>query len=102
MGLAMTENMLAAKLPLTVWNRTASKCDAIKALGAKVAATPQELFEQSDLVYVMFDTPASATSWWSENAKFASGKMVVDCATLGVDAMVKIAGMVTAAGGKFL
>mmetsp|Transcript_84253 Transcript_84253/g.132691 ORF Transcript_84253/g.132691 Transcript_84253/m.132691 type:complete len:425 (-) Transcript_84253:194-1468(-) len=102
MGEAMTANMLAAKLPLTVWNRSPEKCEPIKALGAKVAATPQEVFEQSDIVYVMLSTPEAAKSWWSENAKFATGKMVVDCATLGVEAMVHIAGLVTGAGGKFL
>jgi 3-hydroxyisobutyrate dehydrogenase-like beta-hydroxyacid dehydrogenase len=102
MGEAMTANMLAAKLPLIVWNRSAEKCEPIKALGAEVAGTPQEVFEKSDVVYVMLSTPEAAKSWWSENAKFASGKMVVDCATLGVEAMVHIAGLVTAAGGKFL
>lgn len=102
MGEAMTANMLAAKLPLIVWNRSAEKCEPIKALGAKVAATPQEVFEQSDVVYVMLSTPDAAKSWWSENAKFATGKMVIDCATLGVDAMVYIAGLVIGAGGKFL
>lgn len=98
----MTTNMLAAKLPLTVWNRTPEKCEPIKALGAQVASTPQEVFEKSDIVYVMLSTPEVAKAWWSENAKFSAGKMVVDCATLGVDAMVYIAGLVTGAGGKFL
>merc|ERR1719356_1773553 len=94
--------MLAAKLPLTIWNRTPEKCEPIKALGAEVAATPQEVFEKSDIVYVMLSTPDVAKAWWSENAKFSTGKMVIDCATLGVETMVYISGLVTGAGGKFL
>lgn len=98
----MTTNMLAAGFKLTVWNRTAAKCDPIKELGAAVAATPKDVFDQSDIVFVMLSTPDAAMEWWTENAVHAKGKSVIDCATLGADCMIKIGDMVTAAGGKFL
>jgi len=102
MGEAMTTNMLAAGLSLTVWNRTAAKCEPIGALGAKVAATPEEVFANSDIIFVMLSTPAAAREWWDANYKLAAGKMVLDCATLGVEPMQYINGLVTSVGGKFL
>lgn len=40
MGLPMATRLLQAGHPLTAWNRTASKADALVELGAVVAATP--------------------------------------------------------------
>jgi 3-hydroxyisobutyrate dehydrogenase-like beta-hydroxyacid dehydrogenase len=102
MGEAMTTNMLSAGLNVKVWNRTSSKCDPIKALGASVGATSKEIFDQSDVIFVMLSTPAAAMEFWTENAKHAKGKIVVDCATLGADCMATIGEKVSAAGGKFL
>lgn len=102
MGEAMTTNLLAAGLDLTVWNRTAAKCDPIKALGAKVAEAPKELFEACDIVFVMLSTPEAARAWWAENAQYAKDKIIVDCATLGSETMIHIGGLVVAAGGHFV
>lgn len=102
MGEVMTANLLAGGFKLTVWNRTAAKCDPIKALGASVGTTPKEVFDQSDIVFVMLSTPDAAMEWWTENAVHANGKTVIDCATLGAECMIKVGDMVTSAGGKFL
>ncbi|MFC0597239.1 NAD(P)-dependent oxidoreductase [Streptomyces palmae] len=50
MGQAMTRSLLAAGHPVTVWNRTASRADGVVAEGARLAATPAEAVEASDLV----------------------------------------------------
>jgi 3-hydroxyisobutyrate dehydrogenase-like beta-hydroxyacid dehydrogenase len=42
MGTALARAWLAAGHPLTVWNRTRAKADALGAEGARVAATPAE------------------------------------------------------------
>eukprot|EP00931_Biecheleriopsis_adriatica_P092998 TRINITY_DN66747_c0_g1_i1.p1 TRINITY_DN66747_c0_g1~~TRINITY_DN66747_c0_g1_i1.p1 ORF type:complete len:309 (-),score=72.46 TRINITY_DN66747_c0_g1_i1:25-900(-) len=102
MGEAMTANMLAAGLQLTVWNRTSAKCEPIEKLGASVGASPKEVFDQSDVIFVMLSTPDAAMEFWRDQVCHTKGKTVVDCATLGADCMVKIGEMVAAAGGKFL
>ncbi len=43
MGSAMAANLLKAGFQVTVWNRTAGKCDALREQGAKVAASPADL-----------------------------------------------------------
>jgi len=43
MGSAMANNLLGAGFQVTVWNRTASKCDALKEKGAAVADSPKAM-----------------------------------------------------------
>jgi 3-hydroxyisobutyrate dehydrogenase-like beta-hydroxyacid dehydrogenase len=55
MGTPMARRLLAAGLPLTVWNRTASKAQALGAEGAQVAATPAEAVRHADVVITMLE-----------------------------------------------
>nr|WP_291498862.1 NAD(P)-dependent oxidoreductase [Desulfocurvus sp.] len=57
MGRAMAENVLRAGFPLTVYNRTPDKAAILAELGARVAATPRELAEASDVVVAMLSGP---------------------------------------------
>ncbi|GAA3142206.1 NAD(P)-binding domain-containing protein [Planomonospora alba] len=50
MGQALARAFLDAGHPTTVWNRTASRADALAARGAAVAATPAEAVAASPLV----------------------------------------------------
>ncbi|GAA3492372.1 NAD(P)-dependent oxidoreductase [Streptomyces cremeus] len=52
MGQALARAFLAAGHPTTVWNRTASRADAVVAEGAVLAASPAEAVRASDLVVV--------------------------------------------------
>ncbi len=53
MGNPMAKNILKAGFHLTVYNRTSSKTNELKKLGADVAKTPQELAKQSDAIIIM-------------------------------------------------
>lgn len=55
MGTPMAHRLLAAGYPLTVWNRTRAKADALASLGARVAATPAEAVAQADVVLTMLE-----------------------------------------------
>ncbi|MCX6643456.1 MAG: NAD(P)-dependent oxidoreductase [Candidatus Bathyarchaeota archaeon] len=46
----MSMNILKAGFPLTVWNRTASRTEPLAKAGAKVAKSPKEVAEKSDIV----------------------------------------------------
>ncbi|MFS0828219.1 NAD(P)-dependent oxidoreductase [Pseudomonas phoenicis] len=50
MGLPMCKRLLAAGYPLTVWNRSPRKCDALLAAGARLAGTPAQLCQEADIV----------------------------------------------------
>ncbi len=58
MGKPMGKNVLKAGFPLTVWNRTISRAEELKALGARVASSPKEVAEHSDIIITMVsDSP---------------------------------------------
>ncbi len=58
MGKPMGKNVLKAGFPLTVWNRTISRAEELKELGARVANSPKEVAENSDIIITMVsDSP---------------------------------------------
>lgn len=109
MGEAMVGNLLKAGHKVTIWNRSPEKCEPLRALAQElegcvcaVANSPQEVFENSDIIIVMLSTPDVARAWWAENAQFAVGKIVADCATLGPPTMQYIAGLLQPLDVQFL
>jgi 3-hydroxyisobutyrate dehydrogenase len=53
MGGPMALNLAKAGTPLVVWNRSADKCDPLRAAGAKVAISPAEVFDEARVVLLM-------------------------------------------------
>jgi 3-hydroxyisobutyrate dehydrogenase len=53
MGSGMSMNILKAGFPLTVWNRTSSRAEPLAKAGARVAASPKDVAENSDIVIDM-------------------------------------------------
>ena len=53
MGGPMALNLAGAGTPLVVWNRSADKCDPLRAAGAKVAGSPAEVFDEARVVLLM-------------------------------------------------
>jgi 3-hydroxyisobutyrate dehydrogenase-like beta-hydroxyacid dehydrogenase len=92
--------------PLVVWNRTGSKCTALKEkFPDKVIVikdTAKEVVQACAITYSMLSTPEAAKIVFEGDsgvlAGVAAGKSIVDCATLaeadmkGMDAAVKAAG----------
>ena len=53
MGEPMALNLAKAGTRLAVWNRSIGKCDALRAAGARVAASAAEVFKQAPIVILM-------------------------------------------------
>jgi 3-hydroxyisobutyrate dehydrogenase-like beta-hydroxyacid dehydrogenase len=53
MGAAMSPNLIKAGHELTVYNRTASRCEGVRQLGAAVAATPGEAASGAEALITM-------------------------------------------------
>ncbi|KAA0152326.1 hypothetical protein FNF27_01702 [Cafeteria roenbergensis] len=62
MGSPMCQHLMDAGYSATVYNRTASKCDGLAAAGARVASSPREVAENSDVVFSIVGTPADVES----------------------------------------
>jgi 3-hydroxyisobutyrate dehydrogenase len=86
MGLPMSEHILAAGFPLTVWNRTASKADALRAAGAAVANSPREAAQGADIVLTCLPTQAEVRDILVRDdgllAGFTRGVTYVDTSTI--------------------
>lgn len=86
MGLGMSRNLLKTGFDLTVWNRTASKTQALVSEGAKQAASPAELAAQCDMVVIcVSDTPDVEAVLLGDNGvihRIRAGSLVVDCSTI--------------------
>jgi len=57
MGSRMAANLVEKGFPTAVWNRTAEKCVPLADKGARIASTPRELAETSDVVITCVADP---------------------------------------------
>ncbi len=94
MGKPMAQNLLKAGFPLTVWNRTASKTDDLVRSGAKLAANPRDVAEQSDvLITIVSDPPAVEEVLFQDGAlaSLRKGTVLVDSSTVSPELARKVA-----------
>ena len=80
MGTALARAWLAAGHPLTVWNRTRAKADALAAEGARVAATPAEALASATgpVVLCLLDDASVGETLYGTDL---TGKDLVDLTT---------------------
>ena len=106
MGAGMAANWLAKGFPLSVWNRTPAKAQALAEKGAKAAATPREAAEGADCIFAMVaDDAASRAVWLGADGALAGAKpgaVVVESSTLTPDWVRELAGHARAKGCGFL
>mmetsp|Transcript_22589 Transcript_22589/g.32382 ORF Transcript_22589/g.32382 Transcript_22589/m.32382 type:complete len:313 (+) Transcript_22589:113-1051(+) len=116
MGEGMAARLLSegiagtAEKPLVVWNRTTSKCEALKEKFPEktviIKDSAKEVVEACGITYSMLSTPeVSKIVFEGETGTLAGvseGKSIVDCATLAESGMKKMNEAVTAKGGRFL
>src|SRR3954470_23453285 len=88
MGSGMAQNLLKARLPLTVYNRTRAKAQALAEKGARVAETPKAAAGAAQVIISMVgDDSASRAVWLGEEGALAGappGAVLVECSTLSL------------------
>ena len=106
MGQAMAANLLKAGFDVTVWNRTAEKCESLIRNGASHGKTPAEVTANSDITFAMVSDPAAArelcfgTQGVLEG--ITSGKGYIDVSTVDPQTSVEIDLAINKKGGRFL
>ena len=95
MGRGMSRNLLKAGFAVCVWNRTASRMDAIVEAGATAGKNPADVAAQSDIIITcVSDTPDVEAVILGENGVIYGAKpgaLVVDMSTISPQATLKIA-----------
>jgi len=105
MGAPMCRCLLKAGFELTVWNRTASKAEALHADGATVAAAPEKAVAGAEVVITMLsDGPAVADVMFEEGAAAAitEGATRIDMSSIGADEAMDHAKRHLASGVAYL
>ena len=106
MGAPMARNLLKAGFPLTVWNRTRAKADALRKDGAKTAATPRDLAREVDVLVVMVtNSPdVEAVLFGKDGAAEGarSGQLWIDMSTISPEVERSIAERAAAKGVRTL
>jgi 3-hydroxyisobutyrate dehydrogenase len=103
MGAAMAANLLRAGYRTVVWNRTAAKCEPLRAAGAEVAASPAEMAAmQPEVIFLnVTDTGDVEEVLFGANGvanKAASGLIVLDNSTISPAATQQFAQRLGAQG----
>lgn len=86
MGTAIAQRLMSLGHELTVWNRTAEKTKALAAAGAKVAATPAKVSENSEIIItILTDAPAVDATYHGKEGLLSgivAGKLFIEMSTV--------------------
>lgn len=86
MGAGMARNILAAGLPLRVWNRSADKARPLAEHGAEIAATPADAVRGVDVVVVMLGDGNHVAGVLDQAADgLSAGQVLLQTTTAGID-----------------
>jgi 3-hydroxyisobutyrate dehydrogenase len=106
MGEPMARNLVRAGTPLIVWNRSAAKAEALRGAGARVAASPAEVFAEANVVMLMLATTAALDEVIGRRtpsfATRVAGRTIVQMGTTSPDDARALDADVRAAGGTFV
>lgn len=104
MGSAIARHLLKAGHDLTVWNRSASHAEPLKALGASLAGSPSEAVARAEVVFTMvMDDPALESVIFKSGAIKAMhpGSIHVSLSTISVALSVQLTDAHRAVGTHF-
>ena len=106
MGQLMALNLARAGTPLVVWNRTPARCEPVRAAGARVVATPAEVFARAGTVFLMLaDGPATDSVLGRGTPAFAAqvaGHTVVHMGTTSPGYSRALEADILTAGGSYV
>ncbi|MEU1026190.1 NAD(P)-dependent oxidoreductase [Streptomyces sp. NPDC005904] len=107
MGQPMALNLARAPgTRLLVWNRTAERCEPLRAAGAEVAMSAEEVFRRTDTVFLMLaDEAAVDTVLARGTPSFAArvaGRTVVHMGTTSAEYSRALRDDIRAAGGRYV
>ncbi|BEH16354.1 NAD(P)-dependent oxidoreductase [Marinobacter shengliensis] len=104
MGAPMTRNLLTAGYPMTLWNRTASKCEPF-AGEATIAGSPAEAVAGADIVITMLENGAVVEDVLVAQGALAalqSGALVIDMSSVQPSLARRLAGLAAERGAGFV
>ena len=106
MGTPMAINLVKAGHDVTVWNRSISKAEPVKAAGGKVAASAAAAAEGAEFIFTTIsgDEALAAVTIMPGGIieTMGAGTIYTDMSTVSIDVSEKVDAAVSAKGGQFL
>jgi 2-hydroxy-3-oxopropionate reductase len=104
MGAPMAANLIRAGFSVTVWNRTASKCDPLLTMGATLATSPAEAARGANAVITMLESGATVTEVLAGGLLEAlePGSTLIDMSSIAPAIAEDHAKLVTARGVRYI
>ncbi|AUO05265.1 3-hydroxyisobutyrate dehydrogenase [Paenibacillus jamilae] len=106
MGAPMASNLLKQGFGVTVYNRTASRCEPLIEQGARTASTPREAAEGQHLVITMVSDDQSIRDvYYGQDGVFAgltAGMTVMDNSTISPELVKQLAAEADKLGCSFI
>ncbi|XP_053550848.1 cytokine-like nuclear factor N-PAC [Bombina bombina] len=106
MGSGIVSNLLKMGHTVTVWNRTAEKCDLFVQEGAHLGRTPAEVVSTCDITFACVADPKAAKDLVLGPSGVLQGirpgKCYVDMSTVDPETVAELAQVIVSRGGRFL
>lgn len=106
MGTPMVRNLIKAGFPVTVYNRTASRAEALKAEGAGLVAHPGELWDKADVLITMVSDDAALHDIYKGQGRLLetapAGRIVIDMSTVSPVTSRELATLLGMKGVEYL
>lgn len=104
MGQPMAQRLLAANIPLIVYNRTPGKLEPLKAAGAEIAPKPYQAIRGADCIILMLTNAAAIYSVLLSDRSYGAiaGRSIIQMSTITPTESKEIQDAVMAAGGEYI
>ncbi|XP_063042915.1 cytokine-like nuclear factor N-PAC isoform X3 [Engraulis encrasicolus] len=106
MGSGVVSNLLKMGHVVTVWNRTAEKCDLFIQEGARLGRTPAEVVSMCDITFSCVSDPKAARDLVLGPSGVLQGirpgKCYVEMSTIDPETVAELSQVITSRGGRFL
>lgn len=106
MGQPMALNLARAGTPLVVWNRSAGRCEALHAAGARVAGSADDVFAHARIVFLMLISGDAMDQVLGRGTpRFrvnVAGHLIVHMGTTSPEYSKALEADVLAAGGRYV
>uniref|UniRef100_A0A672G0E9 Cytokine-like nuclear factor N-PAC n=1 Tax=Salarias fasciatus TaxID=181472 RepID=A0A672G0E9_SALFA len=106
MGSGIVSNLLKMGHVVTVWNRTAEKCDLFIQEGARLGRTPAEVASMCDITFSCVSDPKAARDLVLGPSGVLQGirpgKCYVEMSTVDPETITELSQVITSRGGRFL
>ncbi|XP_034566540.1 putative oxidoreductase GLYR1 isoform X3 [Notolabrus celidotus] len=106
MGSGIVSNLLKMGHVVTVWNRTAEKCDLFIQEGARLGRTPAEVVSMCDITFSCVSDPKAARDLVMGPSGVLQGirpgKCYIEMSTVDPETITELSQVITSRGGRFL